>query len=163
MDQSRNAFVADRMLGRLARMLRLLGYDTEYSAEMTTAELQEVARRAERIVLTRGQAEKRFPSLANVYCVKSQHAPEQLREVVEHFKLDVRSGLWTRCTLCNGLIEKTEKAAAAGLVPPKVFDVYQDFYRCSACNHIYWQGSHAERIIKNLSSLFGDPQEQDGS
>lgn len=146
-------FTADRMLGRLARLLRLLGYDAEYSPTATTAELQQIARRGERIVLTRGQAEKRFPDVPNVFSVKSEDAPEQLREVVERFKLDARAGLWTRCTLCNGRIEAVEKAAAAELVPPKVFEIYDAFWRCARCGHIYWQGSHVERILKNLASV----------
>jgi hypothetical protein len=146
-------FTVDRMLGRLARMLRLLGYDTEYSPQMTTAHLQEAARQGQRIVLTRGHAEKRFPGLANVFCVRSERAPEQLREVVTQFKLDVRSGLWTRCTLCNATIERVEKAKVSDQVPPKVAEVYEDFYRCAGCGHIYWQGSHVERILKNLATL----------
>jgi uncharacterized protein with PIN domain len=155
MEQSSIRFIADRMLGRLARMLRLLGYDTEYSPQMTTAHLQEAARQGERIVLTRGRAEKRFPGLARVFSVKNELAPEQLREVVSHFKLDVRSGLWTRCTLCNAPIERVEKAVVTGQLPPKVAEVYEDFYRCTGCGHIYWQGSHAERILKNLAALLG--------
>lgn len=159
MSQSEIRFIADRMLGRLARMLRLLGYDTEYSPQMTTAQLQAVARRGERVVLTRGHAEKRFPLLRNVFTVQSENAPEQLREVVGRFKLDPRAGLWTRCTLCNGTIENVEKTAVAGLVPPKVFDVYEGFYRCVGCQHIYWQGSHVERILKNLECVLGPPRE----
>jgi len=152
-------FVADRMLGRLARMLRLLGYDTEYSPQMTTAQLQEIARRGQRVVLTRGQPQKRFPNLYNVFSVQSENVAEQLREVVQRFKLDVRAGLWTRCTLCNGPIESIDKATIAGLVPPKVFEAYAEFYRCANCGHIYWQGSHVERIVKNLASAFGPPSE----
>ena len=158
MEQFSIRFVADRMLGRLARMLRLLGYDTEYSPQMATAQLQEAARQGNRIVLTRGHAEKRFPNLANVFCVKSEFAPEQLREVVSHFKLDVRTGLWTRCTLCNAPIEKVEKKEVSDRVPPKVAEVYEDFYRCAGCGHIYWRGSHVERILKNLAALLdGEP------
>ena len=156
MEQSSIGFVADRMLGRLARMLRLLGYDTEYSPEMTTARLREIAARGERVVLTRGHAEKRFPGLARVFSVQSEYAPEQLREVVSHFKLDARSGLWTRCTLCNAPIEKVEKTLVADHVPPKVAEVYEDFYRCRGCGHIYWQGSHVERTLRNLAALLGE-------
>jgi uncharacterized protein with PIN domain len=155
MERSSIGFVADRMLGRLARLLRLLGYDTEYSPEMTTARLREIAARGERVVLTRGHAEKRFPDLAHVFRVQSEYAPEQLREVVSHFGLDVRSGLWTRCTLCNAPIEKVEKTLVADHVPRKVADVYEDFYRCRGCGHIYWQGSHVERIVKRLAALLG--------
>ena len=150
-------FAADRMLGRLARLLRLLGYDTEYSPAMATSQLQEIARRGERIVLTRGQAEKRFPDPRHVFSVKSENAPQQLQEVVEHFRLDAHAGLWTRCTLCNGRIEPVEKAVAAALVPPKVFEVYDAFFRCASCGHIYWQGSHVERILKNLASVLRPP------
>lgn len=155
MTASRICFTADRMLGRLARLLRLLGYDTDYSPAASTPQLQEIARRGDRVVLTRGQAEKRFPDLHHVFSVKSEHAPEQLREVVEHFRLEVHTGLWTRCTLCNGTIEPVEKAAVAGLVPPKVFEVYEKFFRCAGCRQVYWQGSHVERIVKNLASVLG--------
>ena len=147
------------MLGRLARLLRLLGYDTEYSPAMATSQLQEIARRGARIVLTRGQAEKRFPDPRHVFSVKSEDAPEQLSEVVEHFKLDARAGLWTRCTLCNGAIQSIEKTSVADLIPPKVFEVYDAFFRCVSCGHIYWQGSHVERILKNLASVLRPPSE----
>ncbi len=150
-------FVADRMLGRLARMLRLLGYDTLYSPEMTPAQILEIARGGERILLTRGHAEKRYPGLQNVLSLRSDSAPEQLREVVGHYGLDPRGGLWTRCTLCNGEIEKVEKQAVESLVEAKVSRIYDEFFRCSGCGHIYWRGSHVERILKNLSLVLGKP------
>jgi uncharacterized protein len=148
-------FVADRMLGRLARMLRLLGYDTVYSAQAAPAEVAAMARTGERIILTRGHAEKRFPGLPNLFSVKSDHAPEQLGEVVREFRLDTRTGLWTRCTLCNGPITPVEKSAVRSTVEPKVFELYREFYRCSGCAHVYWRGSHVERILANLDSLLG--------
>jgi len=139
------------MLGRLARMLRLLGYDTLYSPDMTVARLREAD--AERMVLTRGQTEKRFPGATNVYRVRSKHPPEQLREVVERFGLDTKSGLWTRCTLCNGSIERVEKASVKSRVGPRLFQLYDEFFRCQGCGHVYWKGSHIERVLKNLTSL----------
>jgi hypothetical protein len=154
MDQSEILFVADRMLGRLARMLRLLGYDTLYAPGTTTPQLLEIARRGERVLLTRGDAPKRFPGIDKILSLKSDYPPEQLREVVAQFQLVTREGLWTRCTLCNGPIALVDKPAVATLVPPKVFELYEEFYRCSACGHVYWRGSHVDRILKNLASLF---------
>ena len=148
-------FVADRMLGRLARMLRLLGYDTFYSSTATVAQLQELARPGERILLTRGNVQKRFPALPNIYNVKSESPPEQLREVVEQYGLETRSGLWTRCTLCNALIEEIEKDEVREMLEPKILQLYQEFFRCTACTHIYWRGSHVERITENLQKLLG--------
>lgn len=144
------------MLGRLARLLRLLGYDTDYSPQMSTQRLQEIARSGERIVLTRGNTEKRFPGLSNVVSIQSESPPEQLREVAVRFRLDPRRGLWTRCTLCNGVIEPVARAEVASLVPPRVAEVYEEFFRCAACHHIYWRGSHVERILRNLSQLLGE-------
>ena len=148
-------FAADRMLGRLAKMLRLLGYDTLYSPNTTMAQLEQIARGGERVVLTRGAIEKRFPQVAGVFRVDSEYAPEQMREVVERFRLDMRAGLWMRCTLCNAVIERVDKAAVQEVVAPKVFRVYDTFFRCSGCGHVYWRGSHVERILRNLETLLG--------
>jgi len=152
-------FAADRMLGRLARMLRLLGYDTLYSPEMSSSQLQQITRSGERVVLTRGRVEKRFPRLENVFSLKSEDAAEQLREVVRRFSLDTEQGLFTRCTLCNGEIERVEKAVVEPAVEPKIFQLYQEFSRCSGCGHIYWRGSHIDRILKKLALLLPKPED----
>ncbi len=148
-------FFADRMLGRLAKMLRLLGYDTAYFPDITPAQIQQVLPQEGRVLLTRGNAEKRFPGLTNYYALQSDYPPEQLREVVERFGLDPTSGLWTRCTLCNSAIDKIERQAAQSRVPRKVFEIYAEFFQCTGCGHVYWKGSHVERVLKNLSSLLG--------
>lgn len=149
-------FIVDRMLGRLARTLRLLGYDTLYSPGMTSAQLLETARRDNRLVLTRGHIQKRFPDPTAVYCVASDNPPALLREVVEHFGLDASAGLWTRCTLCNGQIQKVEKQAVAALVELEMYEIYEEFYGSSGCGHVYGCGSHVERILKNLSRVLID-------
>lgn len=155
-DPSEIRFAADRMLGRLARMLRMLGYDTHYSPQVTPSELMGLARRDGRTVLTRGETARRFPGLANVFNLASDSPAEQLQEVVKRFHLDTRAGLWTRCTLCNGPIQRVEKPAIKPLVPPRVFELYEDFYRCAACEHVYWRGSHLERILQNLRRMLGE-------
>lgn len=148
------------MLGRLARMLRLLGFDTVYAPDITPARLLEAARSEDRIVLTRGDAQKRFSGAKNVLSLESDDPPQQLREVVRRFALDPQAGLWTRCTLCNGAIEKVEKQQVKLRLEPKVFQIYEQFYRCTRCDHIYWQGSHVERILKNLAALLRDPADR---
>ena len=148
-------FVADRMIGRLARMLRLLGYDTLCQPELDTAVLTELARREGRIILTRGDTRLRFPGVTNVFSVSSEYPPEQLREVVAEFSLDPRSGLWTRCTVCNGVISAAAKEEIKDLVKPKVYEHYSEFYRCQGCGRVYWRGSHVEQILKNLSLVLG--------
>jgi len=143
------------MLGRLARMLRLLGYDTYYAKDMTAAQLLALGQSGERMVLTRGETARRFPHLDKVLSLKSEYPAQQLRELVERLGLDTRSGLWTRCTLCNAPIERVEKAVVEALVEAKIFQLYEEFYRCTGCGHVYWKGSHVERILRNLGSLLG--------
>jgi hypothetical protein len=159
MRSSEISFAADRMLGRLARMLRLLGYDTLYAPNMTPAQLLEISGNGQRLILTRGDTQRRFPSVTRILSLKSEYPPQQLCEVVERFQLDTRSGLWTRCTLCNALIEKAAKPAIESQVDPKVFRLYEEFYRCTGCDHVYWRGSHVERILKNLSRILEEPGE----
>jgi hypothetical protein len=148
-------FAVDRMLGRLAKMLRLLGYDALYVNDVTAAQLLAMGRSGERVVLTRGETAQRFPHLENVLSLKSENTLEQLREVVGQLGLDTRSGLWTRCTLCNALIERVEKPAVEALVEAKIFRLYEEFFRCTGCGHVYWRGSHVDRILRNLESLLG--------
>jgi uncharacterized protein with PIN domain len=157
MDSSEIQFAADRMLGRLAKLLRLLGYDTLYARDMSTAQLLEIARQGTRIVLTRGDVDKRFPGLGNVHSLRSENPAGQLRELVERFSLDTHFALWTRCTLCNYRIERVEKGDVESRVDPRVFEIYAEFFRCAGCGHIYWRGSHVERILRNLASLLGRP------
>jgi hypothetical protein len=158
MNPSEIRFAADRMLGRLARMLRLLGYDTLYASDITATELLAMGRSGERVVLTRGETTQRFAHLDKLLSLKSEYPPEQLREVVDRLGLDTRSGLWTRCTLCNAPIEPVEKAGVEALVETKIFRLYEEFYRCSGCGHVYWRGSHVDRILRNLGSLLGDEE-----
>ena len=151
-------FAADRMLGRLARMLRLLGYDTFYSPDITPSQLEDLARTEGRVLLTRGRVEKRFRSSQHVLSLADDNAARQLRVVVQRFRLNVDSGLWTRCTLCNSAIVQIEKAGIEPEVEAKISRLYDRFYRCSGCGHIYWRGSHVERIKRNLDALLSEPE-----
>jgi hypothetical protein len=155
MNPSEIRFAVDRMLGRLARMLRLLGYDTFYANDVTATQLLAMGRSGERVILTRGETAQRLPHLDNVLSLKSEYPPQQLRELVERFGLDTRTGLWTRCTLCNAPIERVEKAAVKALVEAKIFQLYQEFYRCTGCAHVYWRGSHVDRTLRNLGEILG--------
>jgi uncharacterized protein len=154
-------FAVDRMLGRLARMLRLLGYDALYANNLTAVQLLAIARSGERVILTRGETAQRFPRLDNVVSLKSDYPPEQLRKVVKQFGLDTASGLWTRCMLCNAPIDRVEKAALEGLVDANILRIYEEFCRCTGCGKVYWRGSHVDRMTRNLEALLGREVDDD--
>jgi uncharacterized protein with PIN domain len=152
MDEIR--FLADDMVGRLARWLRVLGYDTASAGSMSDTEVAALARREGRTVLTRHAAlAERFPDL-DVFVIDDENPWMQLSRVVAHFRLDTESGLFfTRCSVCNGLLEKIDKVRYRERIPPKSYAAFADFWRCPGCGRIYWAGTHVERMREQLGRL----------
>ncbi len=141
-------FIADAMLGRLAKWLRLMGYDTYYERDITDDALLLVARREGRTVLTRDtRLTERRAARGQALLIASNDPSEQLKQVMDHFSL---SALDTpRCSLCNGpLVRVPDKRPLKDLVPEYVFLHHgrKGFFRCSGCGHLYWEGSHAGGI-----------------
>ncbi|HIE04415.1 MAG TPA: hypothetical protein EYP61_06610 [Candidatus Latescibacteria bacterium] len=147
-------FVADDMLGRLAKWLRLLGYDVIYPAPARDAQLLRLAQAEDRVLLTRdrGLAERSF---GRRVLVESGDLWEQLRQVVRELDLDVGKDFLTRCALCNEPIEPLPKEEVRDSVPPYVFSTHERFARCPKCGRIYWEGSHVERMRRKLKEALG--------
>lgn len=148
-------FFADSMLGKLARWLRLLGYDTLYHPSISDDKLIEEAKKEGRIILTldlrlAGQMKE------NCFLLSSQDPYLQLREVLEKYNLDPWKGLFSRCVLCNLKVEKVkDKKEVEKEVPLYALNQSSLFYRCPSCGKVYWEGSHHQRIKNLLLSLMG--------
>lgn len=143
------SFLADVMLGRLARWLRVLNYDTEY-ASGTDAEIAAQARAEGRYLLTRDRELAAATRDINSFLVPSQVPLTQLKEVVEHFGLSVPEDLFQRCLMCNvPLQEIPVDARSEG--PPGAFPER----RCPRCGRVYWEGSHTKRMRAALARTFG--------
>jgi uncharacterized protein with PIN domain len=143
------------MLGRLARWLRILGYDTRYEAHVEDAALVRVALQEERVILTRDRAlpeEFRVPALV---LVETERPTDQLRELITRFALDTERGLFTRCSVCNASLEPASREQIARRVPPRILREHDDFKRCPGCERVYWKGSHAERIRAAIRRALG--------
>jgi len=141
-------FVADQMLGRLAARLRLLGYDTLTVHDLADSEVTRLA--AGRILLTRDAALARTQAVP-AHFVNATSPREQLTEVVAALGLTPDpSRLFTRCTLCNTPVEPADEADVD--VPPGVRDQGLAFFRCPGCEHVYWRGSHVDRILDELAA-----------
>jgi uncharacterized protein with PIN domain len=136
--------LADGMLGRLVRWLRVLGYDTAYAPDTDDTELVRRARAQGRVLLTadRALAARRG---ARTLLIESQTLADQLRQV--RAELGPPPGpAFSRCVACNGELAPVDKSALAGRVPPYVFATQQEFHRCLDCGRIYWPGTHVERM-----------------
>lgn len=143
-------FAADRMLGRLARWMRLLGADVRYDPALDGAAMLRCARADGRFLLTR---DKRLKASPIVLLVRSNHHREQLREVIARFGPLESMRPLSRCSRCNEPLQALSAQAAARLVHPYVYASQDRFACCTCCGRIYWNASHVERIRRELTAL----------
>ncbi len=157
-------FIADSMLGRLSRWLRLLGYDTLYYPHIEDRVLLRIAREDNRILLTRDTCLVKIRGLKDFLLLKDNNPFKQLKNVIETFKLKLNDksesagGIVTlsRCADCNGSIFNTPKEEVKGLVPEYVYQTSDIFRQCSRCGKIYWKGTHPEKFRKKLAEILGN-------
>ena len=145
-------FLCDAMLGKLAKYLRLLGFDAAYAA--TPSALDRARKDAVDLVfLTRRKAASGLP---HTVVLASDAAREQLKELAPLIKQEIRrERVLNRCIECNQELVATERSEVEFLVPEFVFHTYRTFKKCPSCERIYWEGSHAkgmEDLIKEVLS-----------
>jgi len=154
-DAGEMRFLADAMLGRLARWLRLLGFDTAYDPGVSD---EEIARRSlveGRHVLTRDRALPEEWTVARCTVLDTDDVEAQLRQILERYRLEGRIRLFTRCVRCNGSLRPASSEEVRPLVPPRVAQLHDVFVRCAHCGRIYWEGSHTRRIRARLARILG--------
>ncbi|MGD8328363.1 MAG: Mut7-C RNAse domain-containing protein [Acidobacteriota bacterium] len=146
-------FIADAMLGRLARWLRILGIDTAYEADIEDAELVRRALEEGRVILTCDRPLREEWRIEDILVLESWAVMEQLRAVVRHFGLQEHIRLFSRCSCCNALLRAASAQDAAQGAPEYVLRTSDEFQRCPSCGRVYWEGTHTERIRRTLADL----------
>jgi uncharacterized protein with PIN domain len=144
-------FVVDVNLGKLARWLRLLGFDTLYQNDFADPEVVALGKREERVVLTRDRRLLHHADVVHGYWVRSNAPETQIIEVLGRFHLEDQIHPYRRCLRCNGLVHPVSKANVLDKLLPKTRRHYDNFYQCDGCAHVYWHGPHIERLNKQLA------------
>jgi len=142
-------FAAEKTLGKLAKWLRILGFDTIYDPDIIDSA------ESERIVLTRTKRILNEHNTGKLILIKSDKPFKQLKEVIITLgivKEDIRP--FTRCVRCNTKIRMITKNSIRSLVPDYVWENQDSFKTCNKCKRIYWQGSHTKRSMKLIKKLF---------
>lgn len=142
-------FIADHMLGSLARWLRMMGYDTVYDKSMDDAAIAESARAGSRFILTRDQELSKEPG---AYYLESDNLESQLKAVATRFGLKFNEDK-IRCSVCNGQLSELAKSDAVGSVPEGALQANDKFWRCSRCGKVFWKGTHWNGIMERLRKL----------
>lgn len=152
-------FVVDTMLGRLARWLRAMGYDTLYPGRGEDRQLLQLALAENRVLLTRDGKLARLAGPLGCL-IRAERLEPQLAEAVEKLALVPDESRWlSRCLDCNALLEPREKERLSGLIPDYIFAAQSEFMGCPGCGKIYWAGSHTDRMLARLGRLFsGEPR-----
>lgn len=146
-------FAADVHLGRLARYLRLGGFDTLYRNDWDDRELAGVSERERRILLTRDRGLLMRTVVTHGYLVREARPRDQLTEVLDRFDLWALLAPFARCSVCNAVVEPVPKAEVAGAIPVRTAAHYDEFWRCAGCGRFYWRGAH----YRSLLDLFSRP------
>lgn len=148
-------FAADRMLGRLAKWLRILGYDTLYSRTLSNDGFLALADEG-RILLSRNTRLVGKVAPHGLIFVEANDPKRQLQDVVRllGLKLDP-DRFFIRCTVCNRLLEPVEPAEVVGKVPDHIWAGHNRFSECKTCGRIYWPGSHLTKSRQEIKRLLG--------
>jgi hypothetical protein len=146
-------FVADSMLGRLAKWLRAFGFDVDYHPFRDDHGVIARARERGAIALT-GDAEFPQPADVRVIFVASDHLPEQLEQLARDVPLHLTQARpFTRCIVCNQALLPVTRDQVWRDIPPFIYLTNESYARCPDCGRVYWEGSHASHMQEGLSKL----------
>ncbi len=148
-------FIVDVNLGKLARWLRLLGFDSCWRNDLRDSEVVDISVKEQRVILTRDRRLLFHRQIQYGYWVREVNPDLQVPEVLSLLDLwwDIRP--FRRCAICNGLIQVVAKERILDKLEPLTRKYYDDFYQCADCGQIYWKGSHYDKLLKKIE-IFKD-------
>jgi len=147
----KSVFILDAHLGKLVKLLRLLGFDSKVSAIDT--QIVRISLQEKRIILTRDRKLLQRKEVTHGYCIRSMEPELQVREVLKRFDLYSQIKEFYRCTMCNHEIHSIRKSDVEHRLEPKTKKHFNEFYFCSGCERVYWKGSHYKKLIKKIDTI----------
>lgn len=151
-------FAVDKMLGRLATWLRIIGQDASYGSHLSAATLVRQARTEARTILTRDRhlARPRHHTGVPLLFIESDHFRAQLLQVIHTFRIDPFAHMFTRCARCNAPVLPVPKDSLADRLPAYVLATQTEFVRCPRCGRIYWPATHHDHVMRELRALLAE-------
>ncbi|HEX68833.1 MAG TPA: hypothetical protein ENG10_00865 [Candidatus Bathyarchaeota archaeon] len=146
-------FVADGMLGKLSRWLRMLGHNVKYAGALSDDKLLKIAKIEHRILLTRDLElyQQAIAKGIKAAYIEGADEAEKLAKLAKRYGFPLEINLKiSRCPKCNARIRPIEKEAVKDKVPESTYRYYDEFWKCPKCGQIYWQGAHWKRISATL-------------
>lgn len=147
-------FVLDVHLGKLAHLLRMLGFDAAYKNNFTDNMLIDISTKEKRILLSKDKTLINTNTLSHAYLIKNKEPRLQLLEILDKLDLYTLINPFTRCIECNSLLQKVDKKIIFARIPEAVRNWCNEYYICLSCNRIYWKGSHYKHMNSYIEEIF---------
>ncbi|PLX34115.1 MAG: twitching motility protein PilT [Clostridiales bacterium] len=153
------SFAIDVHLGKLAKYLRLMGFDADYVNDRDDDEILRISNAEGRIILTCDRQMLKRCEVVRGMLINSRKPQEQLAEVLERLDIKAAAKPFSRCMQCNGSIEEitdeTEFDQAFGELPQRVKTWCKELYICRACGKLYWKGSNYQKMVDFVDGVLG--------
>ncbi len=146
-------FILDVHLGKLVKLMRMLGFDTLYENNYNDKEIINISKKERRTILTRDIGILKRNEVTHGYFVRNIKAEKQVAEIIERFNLHKFINPFSRCIECNTLLEQVDKNSVINRLPAKVKESKNEFWICRQCDKIYWRGTHYQKMKKLLDKL----------
>jgi len=146
-------FLCDRMLGTLAKWLRIYGFDTFYATnEMSDDELIKIAKKDDRILITRDKELTYVGRRENLKVIEINNTDidSQLMQILKGLEIN-EDAILTRCLVCNSILSTIDKKKVKNKVPESAFQLNEEFWICKKCKKIYWRGSHYDDMVERIN------------
>jgi uncharacterized protein len=153
-------FILDVHLGKLARYLRLLGFDVVYENNLTDEIIIQHSKKEHRIVLTRDIGILKNKSITHGHWMHNTNPEKQVEEVLRQFQLTEQCHPFTRCLTCNGLLKKVDKSKIIQDIPELAKKYYKTFMQCQSCRKVYWEGSHYIKLQNWIKKILQNRGEE---
>jgi uncharacterized protein with PIN domain len=146
-------FICDRHLGKLARLLRIMGFDVAYGADWSEPGIARRAVTGRRVLLSRGRAILMRSAVAAGLLIRSDDPDTQAAEVLQRFRLTARVRLFGRCSLCNGVLAPVAKREVGPRIPPLTARWRDLYFLCRSCDQLYWEGTHVAALRDRIAAI----------
>lgn len=150
-------FIADVMLGRLAKRLRLLGFDVLYDRTLEDNDIIRLSLEQDRVILTRDLELAARPLATNHLVIQSDQVSDQVEQTLAAFRLESHIAPLGRCSVCNETLSSISKEDAKDRVPLHVYETILLFLHCPLCGRMYWKGTHVRKMTLPVGKKTAGP------
>lgn len=149
-------FIADVHVGKLARILRMLGFDTLYCNAFSNEAMVRIAQEEQRVLLSRNANIDKKHAALHTFIILHDEPAIQLEQVLQHYQLLPHIQPFSRCMICNEMLAPVVKENIIKELPEKTAQYYHEFWQCTNCKRIYWKGPHYNRMMRLIQKITGN-------